>query len=97
MRSRRTDEFLYRDRIWVDTKDFAVIRLEARPAKDPSFWARNSEIEQAYMKVGGFWLPACSHSVIAIRFGVIFLNTEGYLAIHQCEITGVQLREATDI
>jgi hypothetical protein len=69
VRPRRKDKFLYRGRIWVDAKDFAVVRLEATPAKNPSFWTRKSEIEQTYMKVGDFWLPARSHSVTAIRFG----------------------------
>jgi outer membrane lipoprotein-sorting protein len=30
------DKFLYRGRIWVDEKDFAVCRIEAEPAKNPS-------------------------------------------------------------
>ena len=55
---KRKDRFLYRGRIWVDAKDFAVIRLEAEPAKNPSFWAKSSEIERIYKKVGVFWLPS---------------------------------------
>jgi len=66
---RRNDKFLYRGRIWVDAGDFAVVRLEAEPAKNPSFWTKNSEIEQVYMKVGDFWLPAHNHSISTIRFG----------------------------
>jgi hypothetical protein len=66
----RTDgKFLYRGRIWVDEKDFAVVRLEAEPAKNPSFWTRKTEIVQQYKKVGNFWLPAYNHSSTAIRFG----------------------------
>jgi hypothetical protein len=49
--------------------DFAVTRLEAEPAKNPSFWTKNSEIEEAYTKVSDFWLPERNHSVTAIRFG----------------------------
>jgi hypothetical protein len=63
------DKFLYRGRIWVDANDFAVVRLEAEPAKNPSFWTRSNEIEQQYMKVNGFWLPQRNHSVSAIRLG----------------------------
>ena len=66
---RRNDKFLYRGRIWVDAGDFAVVRLEAEPAKNPSFWTKNSAIEQVYMKVGDFWLPARNHSISTIRFG----------------------------
>ncbi|RSL18893.1 hypothetical protein EDE15_4499 [Edaphobacter aggregans] len=63
------DKFLYQGRIWVDAADFAVVRLEAEPAKKPSFWTKNSEIEQAYIKVGEFWLPVRNHSISEIRLG----------------------------
>ena len=66
---KRKHAFLCSGRIWVDAKDFAVTRLEAEPAKNPSFWTRNSEIEEVYMKVNDFWLPARNHSVTAIRLG----------------------------
>jgi hypothetical protein len=51
---RTEGKFLYRGRIWVDGKDFAVVRLEAEPAKSPSFWIRKAEILQRYKKVGNF-------------------------------------------
>lgn len=66
---RTKDKFLYRGRIWVESKDFAVVRLKAEPAKNPSFWTKKSEIEQEYMKVSDFWLPALNRSVSAIRLG----------------------------
>jgi hypothetical protein len=61
--------FLYRGRIWVDANDFAVVRIAAEPAKNPSFWIKNTAIEQMYAKVGDFWLPARNHSVSTIRLG----------------------------
>ena len=30
------NKLLYRGRIWVDAEDFAVLRIEAAPAKNPS-------------------------------------------------------------
>jgi hypothetical protein len=66
---RTEGKFLYRGRIWVDGQDFAVVRLEAEPAKNPSFWTKHTEIVQQYMKVGDFWLPARNHSISAIRLG----------------------------
>ena len=66
---RTANKFLYRGRIWLDAKDFAVVRLEGQPSKNPSFWTKNSEIEQVYMKVKDFWLPARNHSVTLIRLG----------------------------
>jgi hypothetical protein len=66
---RTKDKFLYRGRIWVDAADFAVVRLEAEPAKNPSFWTKKAEIVQVYKKVDDFWLPASNHSVSSIRLG----------------------------
>jgi hypothetical protein len=63
------DKFLYRGRVWVDAEDFAVVRLQAEPAKSPSFWTKNSELEQVYVKVSDFWLPARNHSISLIRLG----------------------------
>ena len=62
-------KFLYRGRIWVDGTDFAVTRIEAEPAKSPSFWTKNTEIEHVYVKVDDFWLPQRNHSVSHIRLG----------------------------
>jgi hypothetical protein len=66
---RTKNRFLYRGRVWVDADDFAVVRLEAEPAKNPSVWTKNSEIEQLYVKVGDFWLPKRNHCVSSIRLG----------------------------
>jgi hypothetical protein len=66
---RRKDKFLYQGRIWVDAGDFAVVRVEAEPAKNPSLWIKKAEIVQVYTKVNDFWLPAFNHSVTAIRLG----------------------------
>jgi hypothetical protein len=63
------DKLLYRGRIWVDAEDFAVVRIEAAPAKNPSFWTKETRIEQAYAKVGDFWLPISNRSSSAIRLG----------------------------
>jgi len=62
-------KFLFRGRVWVDGIDFAVVRVEAEPAKSPSFWTKSSQIEQLYQKVSDFWLPQMNHSVSSIRIG----------------------------
>lgn len=66
---RAAGKLLNYGRIWVDAKDFAVVRLEGEPSRSPSFWTKNSEIELVYKKVDDFWLPACSHSITLIRLG----------------------------
>jgi len=69
VKPRTKGKFLYSGRIWVEAEDFAVTRLVAQPAKNPSFWTKHSEIDESYMKVGDFWLPARNHSITRIRFG----------------------------
>jgi len=62
-------KLLYRGRIWVDAADFAVVRIEATPTKNLSFWTKETKIEQEYAKVGGFWLPLFNRSSSAIGLG----------------------------
>lgn len=64
---RTKNKLLYRGRIWVDAEDFAVVRIEAAPAKTPSFWTKETRIEQVYAKVGKFWLPISNRSTSTTR------------------------------
>jgi outer membrane lipoprotein-sorting protein len=63
------NKFLYRGKIWVDAKDFAVVRIEGEPGKNPSFWIKKTEIAHRYVKVNDFWLPAENHTESVIRLG----------------------------
>jgi hypothetical protein len=62
-------KYLYRGKIWVDAADFAVTRISAEPAKNPSFWIKQTQIEQLYSKVKDFWLPASNRSSTSVRLG----------------------------
>jgi hypothetical protein len=62
-------KYVYRGKIWVDASDFAVTRIEAEPAQNPSFWTKKSEIRHEYIKVQDFWLPARNQSISYIRLG----------------------------
>ncbi len=63
------NKFLYRGRIWVDARDFAVVRIEGEPAKNPSWWIKKTEVKHRYVKVNDFWLPAENHTESLIRLG----------------------------
>jgi hypothetical protein len=75
---RTQNKLLYRGRIWVDATDFAVMRIEGEPAKNPSFWTKETQIEQVYTKVGEFWLPQSNRSTTTIRLGGHALFTIDY-------------------
>jgi len=66
---RTKNKFLYRGKIWVDAKDFAVVRIEGEPAKNPSFWIKKTEVKHRYVKVNDFWLPAENRTESVIRLG----------------------------
>jgi hypothetical protein len=65
----RDDKFLYRGTVWIGAPDFAVTRIDAEPAKNPSFWTRRTEIHHEYQKVGEFYLPALNRTVTDVRVG----------------------------
>jgi len=69
VRPKSSNRFLYRGTIWVDATDFAVSRIEAEPAKNPSFWTKKSRILQTYIKAGDFWMPSNNHTTTTVRFG----------------------------
>ena len=83
----RDNKFLYRGTIWVDAQDFAVVRIDGEPARNPSFWTKRSKIHHQYRKVGDFYLPAFNetvtetrlggHAVLTIRYGSYKLNSSG--------------------
>jgi hypothetical protein len=66
---RAKSKFLYRGKIWVEARDFAVARIEGEPAKNPSFWISHTQIQHRYTKVGDFWLPAHNQSITQVRLG----------------------------
>jgi hypothetical protein len=66
---RSHNKFLYRGKIQVDGTDFAVTRIAAEPAKNPSFWIKHTQIEHEYEKVGDFWLPRHDLSLTQVRLG----------------------------
>ena len=62
-------KFLYRGKVWVDAKEFAVARVEAEPAKNPSIWISRTLIEFTTSKTEGVWLPDKNRSESKIRIG----------------------------
>jgi hypothetical protein len=78
VKPRNNNKLLYRGKIWVDASEFAVVRIDAAPAKNPSFWTKESRIEQTYSKIGNFWLPLSNRSTSSIRLGGHALLTIDY-------------------
>ena len=94
----RKDKFLYRGRIWVDAGDFAVVRVEAEPAKNPSLWIKQTDIVQVYAKVNDFWLPAYNHSATAVRLGGhadLTIDYKTYEITNASQVSGLPTSRST--
>ncbi len=63
----REDKYLFRGRLYVDARDFAVVRVEGSPAKMPSFWTKRIGFVRDYRKIGAFWLPVRDESITQVR------------------------------
>lgn len=66
---KRQDKYLYDGKICVDVVDYAVARIEAKPAKNPSFWISKAKIDSHSRKVGEFWFPISLQSTSHVRLG----------------------------
>jgi hypothetical protein len=66
---RTSNKFLYRGKVWVDAADFAVAKIEAEPAQNPSFFIKHTDVHHRYKKVDNFWLPAENRTTSYLRIG----------------------------
>jgi hypothetical protein len=65
---KRTDKYLFEGKVWIDTQDYAVVRIEGHPAASLSFWITRADFVREYQKIGGFWLPQRDETVVHVRF-----------------------------
>ncbi len=67
------NKYLFQGRVWMDTEDAAVARIEGSPAQNPSFWTTKVHFVHQYAKVGPYWLAASNISETEVR---VFGSTE---------------------
>lgn len=74
---KRRDKYLMEGRVWIDAQDFALVRAEGRPARNPSFWTHSIHFVQQYRKSGSYWFPTSTLSVTEARlFGTTKVNID---------------------
>lgn len=74
---KRHDKYLFEGRIWVDAKDYALVRASGNPAKNPSFWTKRVQFVHTYQKSGLYWFPHSTESITDARiFGRTHLTIE---------------------
>jgi hypothetical protein len=70
-------KYLMQGKIWIDAEEYAIVRIEGAPAKNPSIWIRNVRFVRTYAKHGALWLPGTDDSVTDVRvFGSTVLTIE---------------------
>lgn len=76
LKPRRKQRFLVDGKMWVDTEDAAITRLDGEVVAG-SFWLHSFHMVQAYERVGPYWLVASIHNDANVRFlGQAQLNVE---------------------
>jgi len=63
------NKFTYCGTVWVNTEDYAVMRLAGEPAKNPSWWINRTRFDSQYVRRGEFWLPGRNVSTSHVRIG----------------------------
>jgi negative regulator of sigma E activity len=77
IRPKRSENYLFQGRIWVDAEDYALVRAEGKPAKKPSFWTKSIHFVQIYQRCGPAWFPLSTQSVTEAHvFGTTDLSIE---------------------
>ncbi len=64
---KRHEDRLFAGRVWIDAQDYALVKVEGKPAKNPSFWTRSIHFTHTYQKNGPFWFPVSTESVTDVR------------------------------
>jgi len=64
---KRKDKYLFEGKLWIDGKDYAVVRIEGHPARKLSFWIERADFVRQYQKIGGFWLPQRDETFVQVR------------------------------
>ena len=69
------NKFLFRGRIWVDAKAFAIAQIQGEPAVNPSWWTVKTDFKRSYQEIGSYWLPESNESETKVRiFGTAVLT-----------------------
>ena len=64
---KRKDKYLFEGKVWIDTQDYAIVRIEGHPAKKLSFWIEQANFVRKYEKIDGFWLPQKDETFVQVR------------------------------
>ncbi len=64
---KRKDKYLFEGKIWIDSADFAIVKIAGHPAKKPSFWINHVDFVREYQRIDGFWLPFRDETFVEVK------------------------------
>jgi hypothetical protein len=64
---KRKEKYLFEGKIWIDVKDFAIVKIAGHPAKKPSFWINRADFVRQYQRIDGFWLPCRDETSVEVK------------------------------
>ena len=77
-----SSEFTFSGRVWVQALDFAVVRIQGKPAVNPSPWISDGEFTTDFHKVGDFYFPERTVSTSNLPLGLHAQLTIRYESFH---------------
>ncbi|MGB2654404.1 MAG: hypothetical protein WA857_17790 [Candidatus Acidiferrum sp.] len=64
---KRKETDLFEGRIWIDNRDFAIVKITGHLAKNPSFWIKRVDFVRDYQKISGFWLLSREEAISTVK------------------------------
>jgi hypothetical protein len=92
------NKYLIAGKIWVDARDYAIVRIEGQPARNPSFWVHNVHFVHTYQKVHQFWFASSTYTSSQVRFfgaAELTIENSGYALNSQPGYANGRPQEAT--
>ncbi len=97
---RRRDKYLFEGRVWIDSQDYAIVRIAGQPAKSLSFWITRADFVRQYQRIGEFWFAARDETSVHVRlYGnkILTINYQDYVINHDNDASTAQLGPAGPI
>ena len=82
---RAKNPHVLKGKVWVDAKDYLLVRIEGRTSSSPSFLAGRPLIVREYQQIEGFAFPQRSHATAS---GFLLGTTELTIGYSDYKLTG---------